>query len=92
MKNADEKLCETRRGWATRAESDDAARRGSGRNADAVADDGETKRVRTMYCAKCSQVKARQNSRKGNAKWNESVGIVRCTNDKCLSLHGEKAE
>ena len=62
------------------------------RGVDAAGDEGETKRVRTMYCAKCSHVKAKQNSRKGNAKWNESVGTVRCRNDKCLSLYDEKAE
>ena len=39
-----------------------------------------------MYCAKCSHVKAKQKSRCGNAKWNESVGTVRCSNGKCLSL------
>ena len=45
-----------------------------------------------MYCKKCSHVKAKQKSRKDNAKWNESVGSLRCTNDKCLSLHDERAE
>eukprot|EP00959_Pyramimonas_sp_CCMP1952_P165040 3449627-Pyramimonas_sp.AAC.1 len=90
MKSAGEKWCKTCRGWATTAESDDEARHGSGRNADAVTDDGEPKRIRTMYCAKCTDVKARQKSRKGNAKWNESVDKVRCTNAKCLSIYDGK--
>ena len=45
-----------------------------------------------MYCAKCSHVKAKQKSRSANAKWNESVGKVRCTNGTCLSLYDEEAE
>eukprot|EP00959_Pyramimonas_sp_CCMP1952_P442825 9270266-Pyramimonas_sp.AAC.1 len=47
MKNAGAKWCTTRRGWAMRAEGDDAARQGSGRNADAAPENGETKRIRT---------------------------------------------
>eukprot|EP00959_Pyramimonas_sp_CCMP1952_P351196 7357593-Pyramimonas_sp.AAC.1 len=47
MKNADEKWRTTRGGRATRAEGDDAARRGSGQNSASAADDGETKRIRT---------------------------------------------
>eukprot|EP00959_Pyramimonas_sp_CCMP1952_P021427 451876-Pyramimonas_sp.AAC.1 len=45
-----------------------------------------------MYCAKCSHVKAKQKSRKGNAKWNESVGTVRCSSKTCLKLFEEQAE
>ena len=44
-----------------------------------------------MYCAKGGHVKAKQKSRCGNAKWNESVGTVRCSNGKCLSLFDESA-
>eukprot|EP00959_Pyramimonas_sp_CCMP1952_P215626 4510614-Pyramimonas_sp.AAC.1 len=92
MKDADEKWCTTCRGWATRAEADEAPRHGDDRSGDAAPDGGGTKRIRTMYCAKCSHVKAKQKSRSGNAKWNESVGTVRCSNDACLSLHDGKGE
>eukprot|EP00959_Pyramimonas_sp_CCMP1952_P112205 2346016-Pyramimonas_sp.AAC.1 len=81
MKNGDEKWCTTCKVWATRVEGHDASRHGSGRDADAAPDGGETKRIRTMCCAKCSHVKAKQKSRSGNAKWNESVGTVRCASE-----------
>ena len=68
-----------------------ATQHASDRGGDAGGDEGEAKRIRTMYCAKCSHVKAKKKSRSGNAKWNESVGTVRCSNDKCLSVFEEKA-
>ena len=37
-------------------------------------------------------VKAKQTSRSGNAKWRESRCTVRCSNKTCLSLFDEKAE
>ena len=53
---------------------------------------GGRQKNRTMYCVKCSDVKGQQNSRRGNAKWAESVGKVRCSNEKCLSLFHEEAD
>eukprot|EP00959_Pyramimonas_sp_CCMP1952_P057572 1201855-Pyramimonas_sp.AAC.1 len=76
MKDADGKWCTTCIGWATRAEGEDAARHGSGRNADAAAGDGGAERIRTMYRSKCRRVKAKQKSRSGSAKWKDSVGAV----------------
>ena len=43
-------------------------------------------------CVKCSDVKAQQNSRAGNAKWMESKLTVRCSNKTCLALFDEQCE
>ena len=81
MKGQDEKWCKTCNTWATKAEGDGCAGEGD-----------ETKKIRTLYCVKCSDVKAQQNSRTGNAKWKESVLTVRCSSKTCLALFDEQGE
>ena len=92
MKSRSEKWCKTCNAWATTAKVNGCAQEG-GSGGVAGSGDGEgAKKVRTLYCAKCSDVKAKQKSRTDNAKWAESVGTVRCSSDGCLSLFVEQAE
>ena len=92
MKSRDEKLCKTCDTWATNAQSDESARGGGDAGVAGIGDGDDAKQIRTMYCVKCSDVKRQKNSRRSNAKWAESVGKVRCSNDGCLSLFPEEAE
>ena len=53
---------------------------------------GGDEEFRTSYCVKCSDVKAQQKSRAGNAKWRESKLTVRCSSKTCLTLFDEQGE
>ena len=59
MKSVGEKWCKTCQARATAAEGDERTRHGSGRGGDSAGDAEEPKTIRTMYCAKCSHVKAK---------------------------------
>ena len=92
MKSLDEKWRKACNTWATKAEGERGAPVGSDEGVAGGGDGEEAKRIRTLYCVKCSNVKAQQKSRTHSAKWNESVGTVRCSSNACLTLFSEQTE
>ena len=84
MKSVDERWCRTCKTWATKAEGDGPARHDGDGSIAEFGEAGETKQIRTLYCAKCKDVKGKKKPRAGSAGWKTSHPEVRCASATCL--------